>query len=113
MLTVEDDRTTREALCQALRDEGFIVIAAADGGQGLWLATHQRPDLVITDLAMPVMRGEELCRRLRDDPSTLHIPIIVCSGDLPPEAHLCPAEGYLQKPVSLQRLISMAHTLVD
>lgn len=113
LLMVEDDQTTREALCFALRAEGFEVIAAADGGQALRLASLRLPDLVVTDLSMPVMRGEELCRKLREDPSTAQIPVIVCSGEsrLTAFGDTMPAERFLEKPVSLPLLIQMAHEL--
>jgi len=62
ILLVEDDRTAAHALCQLLSEEGFLVVCASDGLEGLSLLHRMQPDLLITDLQLPRLSGLELCR---------------------------------------------------
>jgi CheY-like chemotaxis protein len=63
-----------------LGQEGFVVAEARDGQEGLRKAMQTLPDLIITDINMPVIDGWETIGRLKADDRTGHIPIIVCSG---------------------------------
>jgi DNA-binding response OmpR family regulator len=65
ILVVEDDRSTRMALTENLRFEGYQVLSAADGEEGLRLAVDRRPDLIILDVMLPKMNGYEVCETLR------------------------------------------------
>lgn len=80
VLVVDDDRMTVSALTAILEDEGLLVLAAHDGEEGLAIARRDRPDLVLTDLGMPRLDGPGLCRALKADPATSHIPVIVLSA---------------------------------
>jgi chemosensory pili system protein ChpA (sensor histidine kinase/response regulator) len=103
VLVIEDSEDVRMICAVLLRLEGFAVEEATNGADGLRKATHSIPDVIITDLTMPVMDGWETIRRLRADERTRHIPIIACSGekaptDPRPDAHLvkpCPPETLL------------------
>lgn len=80
VLLAEDDRLLRTAAVSALRREGFDVLAAEDGEQALLLAAAVRPDLILLDLVMPRVDGYEALARLKADPATRDIPVIVLSN---------------------------------
>ena len=76
ILIVDDLSAHRRFLATLLRDQGHRVVEAADGRQGLVAAQADHPDLVITDVLMPVMNGFDLVRQLRLDPATSRIPVL-------------------------------------
>jgi CheY-like chemotaxis protein len=80
ILLAEDDRFLRKAAEAVLRRHGLTVIAAADGEQALDLARRELPDLVLLDLIMPKLQGFEVLRRLKQDPATAPIPVMVLSN---------------------------------
>lgn len=67
ILVVEDEIDIAEAIAESLRDEGFTVLMAENGSQGLALAVSQQPDLILLDLKMPIMDGHQLLSELRKD----------------------------------------------
>ena len=77
---IEDDGAVRRVLIRILEDAGYGVIPVSDGVDGLRAVAEHQPDLVILDLSMPRMDGLEVCRRLRADPRTLTLPIIVLTA---------------------------------
>lgn len=81
ILTVDDDKLMRESLATTLRSNGYEVLEAADGQAGLDLALSEHPDLVITDVRMPVMEGTEMVARLREDEWGKEVPVIILSND--------------------------------
>jgi adenylate cyclase len=83
ILIVEDDQNLRLTLAELLRLQGFVVVAARDGDEGYLQALAHQPDLVITDLQMPILDGIELARLIRHERGKLSgIPIIVLSANL-------------------------------
>ena len=76
ILIVDDLSANRKVLVLFLRDQGHRLHEAADGREGLAAAHAERPDLVITDVLMPVMDGYEFARQLRLDPRTSGIPVV-------------------------------------
>lgn len=80
ILLVEDEVDAREMLDVLLRDEGFEVMTAADGRAALALLTETTPDLIVTDVMMPYMGGDELLAELRKSHVTRAIPVIVMSA---------------------------------
>ena len=79
-LVIEDSDDTRELYTLALQLDGYVVAQARDGRDGLQQARDRLPDVIITDIEMPIMDGSEVARRLKADPRTRHIPIIACSA---------------------------------
>jgi CheY-like chemotaxis protein len=80
VLLVEDDQSGREMYAMALEMGNFRVAQAHNGLQALEKARELRPDVIVTDLALPGIDGLELCRRLRQDERTSRIPIIGVTG---------------------------------
>ena len=78
LLVIEDDPRFRRTLAAFLEDSGYRVLVAADGQEGLRLAAEEHPDLVLTDLRMPVMDGLEFIIQIKA--SGRKLPIIVISG---------------------------------
>jgi CheY-like chemotaxis protein len=93
-----------------MEKEGYQVVSALDGEEGLDLAYNEKPDLIALDLDMPVMDGWEFLRRAKSDPDIQDIPVVVVT------AHLLPGErhrvleaggaGYVSKPFKLKNLIN-------
>ena len=79
VLVVDDLKAQLKLISGYLKQEGFLVVTAANGNEALAKATAQSPDLVITDLVMPEMSGLEFCRKLKKDPTTAAIPVIACT----------------------------------
>ena len=81
VLVIEDSAPQREMITELLRGSGLEVTAASDGVEALaQIQAGQHPDLVVLDIVMPRMNGYEVCRRLKADPSTQNVPVILCSS---------------------------------
>ena len=80
VLVIDDERIARELVANALRPEGFEVITAASGKEGLALANERPPDLVICDLVMPEMDGFEVVNRLAESDIPKDVPILILTG---------------------------------
>jgi twitching motility two-component system response regulator PilH len=81
VLVVEDSIPQREMITELLRGSGLEVTAASDGIEALaQIQAGEHPDLVVLDIVMPRMNGYEVCRRLKADPSTQNVPVILCSS---------------------------------
>lgn len=80
VLVVEDDQSLRDVITEALQEDGYVVDAARNGQAGLELAQHSPPDLVIVDLMMPQMDGEQFCSAVRQIECLASVPIIVVSA---------------------------------
>jgi CheY-like chemotaxis protein len=80
ILVVDDDPVIQKLLSVNFEMEGYRVLTAGDGVQGLEKVKAESPDLVLLDVMMPVMDGLEAARRIRGDPATKHIPIVLLSA---------------------------------
>ena len=85
VLVVDDSEVSRTVIKRILRERGFSVLTANDGAEGAVVALRERPDVVVTDLEMPVMDGYQLARLLKSDPSTRYLPLLIltCHADAP------------------------------
>jgi CheY-like chemotaxis protein len=110
VLLVEDDRDTREMYSEYLSYSGMHVTEARTGRRALETLQRERPDVVVTDYAMPEMDGKELSRRLRADETTSDLPIIAVSGQLAPNERIPGADIVLEKPCEPDRLL---HAIED
>lgn len=77
---VDDDPDVTQVLKATLKSRGYEVFIAYDGEEGLNLVEREKPDLLLLDLMMPRMSGLEVCKKMRENPETKHIPIIVLSA---------------------------------
>ncbi|MFB2838798.1 response regulator transcription factor [Floridanema evergladense] len=80
VLVVEDSVTQREMISDLLRGSGLNVKVATDGEEALQFIQGVCPDLVVLDIVMPKMNGYEVCRRLKADPKTQNVPVVMCSS---------------------------------
>ena len=80
VLIVDDDRKILDLLVELLELEGYEVSAATDGAEALDKAASFDPDVVVSDVVMPIVGGLELCRRLKDDARTAYVPVLLISG---------------------------------
>jgi CheY-like chemotaxis protein len=80
ILVVDDEPSIAQTIGWVLRDEGYEVAFARNGREALERVAEARPDLVITDIMMPVMDGWALCRALREDPATRAIPVVLTTA---------------------------------
>jgi CheY-like chemotaxis protein len=109
ILVVDDEPDQRFLLRRIFERAGHEVSDAGDGAAALAAVRESPPDLVVTDMMMPVMGGPELIRRLREDPATAGIPIMAASGD----PHLAgAADAVFAKPYLWSHLIEVAHGLL-
>ena len=76
ILLIDDELSIRKTLGRRLERDGFRVITAESGEEGLRIAEEQLPDLVLLDIMMPKMKGRDVCARLKANPKTQHIPVI-------------------------------------
>ena len=116
ILIVEDSRTQAIGLKFLLKEHGFNVRVAYDGVQALAAVAEQEPALIVSDIVMPEMDGYELCRNLRSDPETKHIPIILLTAlsELTDviKALENGADNFVTKPYKPDFLISRIHHIL-
>lgn len=104
ILVVEDDRDTLQPLSQLLSLKGYLVYTATDSLLGFRMARERRPDLIITDIALPGPSGLHFISQVRSDPGISATPIIVISGCGPMmlvEAELAGANVCIEKPIDI------------
>jgi two-component system phosphate regulon response regulator PhoB len=110
LLLVEDDPALAELLEFRFRGEGYEVIATSDGDEALLLAVEHMPDLVILDWMIEGTSGIEICRRLRRDKATTHLPIVMLTARDTEDDRVrgleTGADDYLTKPFSPRELIA-------
>jgi CheY-like chemotaxis protein len=80
ILVIEDDRDTRDMYTALLKSNGFSVQTARTGTEGFTRACESKPAVILTDLGLPNIDGWEVVRRLKSDPRTADIPVIVITG---------------------------------
>ena len=109
ILVIEDERPLVEVLTYNLEREGFEVLVAQDGQEGLRQAQLKLPDLIVLDLMLPLKPGLEVCRELRMGPRTRDIPIIMVTAKAEESDELVGfatgADDYVTKPYSMKVLI--------
>ena len=117
LLIVEDNTDLRNFLAQSLSEE-YSVREAGNGQEALDLIKEQQPDLVLSDIMMPVMRGDDLCRVLKNNVETSHIPIILLTALNDRDSIIhgleTKADNYLVKPFDIEILkASIANVLAN
>jgi diguanylate cyclase (GGDEF)-like protein len=114
ILVIEDDSLLLEFLKEALKHEGFDVIAASNGDKGIALAKKQIPDIILSDINMPGKNGHDVLRELQEDPATSNIPFIFLTGKVEMndlrQGMTMGADDYLMKPVNISELVNSVKT---
>jgi len=117
IMVVDDDQNVRLTLTKILQRNNFRVLSVSGGEEALSLAVHIRPHAILLDLRMPEIDGFEVLRRLRANPDTTTIPVVVLTAndlgpDAPTHASALGANGFLEKPVSADRLIAALTSVI-
>ncbi len=116
LLVVEDNQDIREYIRQSLGDD-FDILTAEDGSRGWTLAQERIPNIIVSDIMMPVMDGIQLCRSVKDDIRTSHIPVILLTAKDSlhdkEEGYTAGADSYLTKPFSAKLLHSRINNLLE
>ncbi len=116
MLIIEDDPLAARLLERQLTPEGYRVLIASNGLQGLRMCQTEQPNIVLLDLMLPGMDGFEVLGRLRSDPRTADVPVLVVSAKNDPAdremAARMGANGYLAKPFQRAELLEAIRSLV-
>jgi len=109
VLLIEDEADVLELVRYHLNKAGFRVLEAQDGRAGLALARAQAPHVIILDLMLPEMPGEQVCRALKADPATEKIPVVMLTAKAQPEERVAGlemgADDYVIKPFSPRELV--------
>ena len=118
VLIVDDDQRVLELLVDLLELEGYAIASALDGAEGADLAHSFGPDVVISDVVMPRVNGLELCRRLKQNPQTASIPVLLISGirkadEAGIEGLHAGADDYLDLPFRNEELLVKVARLVE
>ncbi|MCB9846091.1 MAG: response regulator transcription factor [Phycisphaeraceae bacterium] len=115
ILVIDDEPDLVELLTFNLQKCGYIVQTAGDGRRGLDLARKDRPDLAIVDIMMPGLDGVELVRRLRSDPATTGVPVLMLTAKASEADELAGlgvgADDYVTKPFSMKVLLARVEAL--
>ena len=116
ILLVEDNEMNRDMLSRRLIRNGYEVVIAIDGQQGVDMALSERPNIILMDMSLPVIDGWEATRRIKADDATRAIPVIgltahAMSGDRE-KAIEAGCEDYDTKPVEMSRLLSKIAALL-
>jgi two-component system, cell cycle response regulator DivK len=116
ILLVEDNEMNRDMLSRRLTRNGFDIVIAVNGQQGLDLASSENPDLILLDMSLPVLDGWEAARRLKADAATAKIPVIALTAHAmvqdKEKALAAGCDDFDTKPVELPRLLDKINTLL-
>jgi DNA-binding response OmpR family regulator len=111
ILIIDDEPDIMEVATARLRHAGYEIIEAVDAESGLLLLQNNTPDLILLDLLLPKMQGDELCKKLKSDDRYKNIPVILFTASairprLPVELKKMGADGCIVKPFEPQELLN-------
>lgn len=117
VLLVEDNEMNRDMLSRRLARNGYEVVNAIDGQQGVDMASSERPDIILMDMSLPVIDGWEATRQIKASESTRNIPVIALTahamaGDRE-KAMEMGCDDYDTKPVEITRLLGKMTALLE
>ncbi|MCX5785347.1 MAG: response regulator [Elusimicrobia bacterium] len=111
ILSVEDDPIMQKVLEAALVSAGYEFFSSLDGRSAMPMALSKKPDLILLDVNLPDITGIEVCRALKTEPKTRHIPVVMLTGEAREVAARVKgldvgAEDYMFKPISPRVLLA-------
>src|SRR3990172_1796712 len=116
ILIVEDDRSLADVLDYNLRQDGYQTAVANDGQAGLHMAKLKPPDLIVLDLMLPIIDGLEICRRLRADPVTRNVLVLMLTAKAEETDQVAGfsvgTDDYVSKPFSVKVLLERGRALL-
>lgn len=116
ILIVEDNEELRDMLVQLFKTF-YQVYAVCDGNEGLKMAKQEHPDIIVSDIVMPNLSGIELCKKIKEDIETCHIPVVLLTAKTGVESKIeglkTGADDYITKPFDAQVLLSRCNNLVN
>ena len=108
VLIIDDEESNRRLLEILVQAEGYTALVAADGESGIALTITEQPDVILLDLMMPGLDGFEVVRRLKNNPQTASLPVVVVTALYDAVARQriasCGADGILVKPIDRAEL---------
>jgi len=117
ILVVDDSPTEIHIFRKILEKQGYRIIVAKDGQEGIDMAVQHRPDLIVMDVVMPVLNGFQATRQLKNNEATAHIPVImVTTKDQQTDINWGMRQGaneYMVKPVSPAELLTKIRNLLN
>jgi len=116
ILVVDDTPHNVKLLADLLTVKGYAVVTAASGREALELVDKERPDLVLLDVVMPGMSGYEVCRKIRDNPATTILPVVMVTALDPAQERIkgldAGADDFLTKPINQAELLARVRSLL-
>lgn len=115
VLIIDDEEEIRTGVSRWLEATGCRTLSAADGVQGAASASENQPDAILLDMMMPKLDGMQTLARLREDPETCRIPVIMLSASLRDEQRALDAGArfFVQKPYDGKKLIETVSTVIN
>jgi CheY-like chemotaxis protein len=115
VLVVDDDPSILAICADLLESEGYTVLCARDGRQALAIVRQDKPTAVLTDIMMPLMDGITMCREVKADPGTAHVPVALMSARTNLTRHnqeLACADAIVSKPFDIDQLLDTVQRLL-
>jgi CheY-like chemotaxis protein len=116
VLLVEDNEMNRDMLSRRLTRNGYDVVIAVNGQEGVDMAASEKPDLILMDMSLPVLDGWEATRKLKADPATAAIPVIALTAHAMEtdreKALAAGCDDFDTKPIELPRLLEKMKAFV-
>lgn len=113
ILIIDDETSVATLLAELLDEEGYSVVIAFDGSDGLARARAVRPDLILSDVMMPGLDGYALVQAIAADPDLQDTPIVLMSaGPAGPKAAALPVAGFISKPFLLDHVVTLIQHLL-